>query len=119
VEEHRILLTPGFRRELAAVDAIDHREADAVEQSIHMLRARGAGLGFPWSSHVRASPVAGLRELRPRRGRSRTRVLYRRIADGFELLALAPEAQADRRGFAAALARAAERASETDGSSTT
>ena len=52
----------------------------------------------------------GLRELRPRRGRSRWRPIYRRVNPStFVILAVAPEAQIDSRGFATAVARAVER----------
>ncbi len=52
----------------------------------------------------------GLRELRPRAGRSRWRPIYRRISpSSFVILAVAPEAQINSRGYDAAVVRAAER----------
>ena len=87
-------------------------EARAVRNAVAILQVEGSTLGFPWSSAVRGGD--GLRELRPRRGRSPWRVLYRRSPSGLELLALAPEAGADRRAFDRALARAAARARDRD-----
>jgi hypothetical protein len=54
----------------------------------------------------------GVRELRPRGGRSPWRPLYRRIGDVFVVLAVGPEAQNDRRGFDRAVSAAEERLGE-------
>ncbi len=56
----------------------------------------------------------GLRELRPRSGRSRWRPIYRQVADTFVILAIAPEAAIDATGFAAAVGRAKERFEQLD-----
>jgi hypothetical protein len=61
-------------------------------------------LGYPHTSAVQG--FTGLRELRPRAGRSLWRVLYRRVSDVFVLAAVGPEAQSDQRG----LGRAARQA---------
>jgi hypothetical protein len=75
------------------------------------LVALGPDLGFPHSSAVQGSQ-SGIRELRPRRGRSRWRALYRRVGDCFVVLAIAPEAQSNPRTFRAALAAAEDRLGE-------
>jgi len=77
------------------------------------LRAHGPQLGFPHSSAVRGA-VRGLRELRPLSGRSRWRLIYARRGEALVLLALAPEAMRDPRGFRSAVARAAERLEDHD-----
>ena len=51
-------------------------------------------------------------ELRPRRGNSPWRALYRRIGESFVIGAIAPEAQANPRGFDAAVAAAERRLDE-------
>ncbi|MGH3301039.1 MAG: hypothetical protein ACRDOK_04990 [Streptosporangiaceae bacterium] len=63
------------------------REA-AVLKAAEMLEAAGNVLGYPHSSS--ASGKGGmLRELRPRRGRSPVRPLYRRIGSEFVIGAVA------------------------------
>jgi hypothetical protein len=65
--------------------------------------AADSQLGFPHTSRVQGSRAA-LRELRPRRGRSPWRALYRRAGDVMVVLAVAPEAARDPRGFGRAVA---------------
>ncbi|HUY58604.1 MAG TPA: type II toxin-antitoxin system RelE/ParE family toxin [Solirubrobacteraceae bacterium] len=90
-------------------------EKVAMRHAAQKLEAAGPNLRAPHSSAVMGSDVPGLRELRPRAGRSRWRPLYRRAtASTFLILAVAPEAQIDKRGFAAAVKRAAERNADTD-----
>jgi hypothetical protein len=67
----------------------------------------GDTLPFPHQSAVRGAE--GLRELRPRAGRSPVRGLYQRIGDAFVLLAIGPEAEVDRQGFDQAVRVAKER----------
>lgn len=85
-------------------------EIRAMWHAIEKLMSEGASLRFPHSSGVVASPLDGLRELRPRAGRSRWRPLYIQVENReFLVLAVAPEAQFDKRGFRVAVARAAAR----------
>jgi hypothetical protein len=71
------------------------------------LSALGPGLGYPHSSAVRGAP--GLRELRPRTGRSRWRVFYRQVGDRFIVAAVGAEAQVDQRRFDRACQAALDR----------
>lgn len=87
--------------------ALEPRERAAVDNVIEKLRVIGINLGNPHSSAVRGGTK--MRELRPRAGRSRTRVLYGRLGDAFVIAAIGPEANADPRGFKRALASAEER----------
>lgn len=89
------------------------REMASVLAAIDKLEAQGDALTFPHQSAVRGA--RGLRELRPRRGRSRWQALYRRVGPEMVILAVAPEAQADRRGFARAVLTAERRAAEATG----
>jgi phage-related protein len=61
------------------------------------LQALGPRLPYPHQSNLRG--VQGLRELRPRGGRSRWRAFYQRQGDVFVIGAVGPEAQVDPRGF--------------------
>jgi hypothetical protein len=86
------------------------KEKAAMLNAVQKLEAAGPRLGSPHSSAVQGETGRGLRELRPRAGRSRWRPIYRRVkASTFVILAVAPEAQIDSRGFDAAVARAVER----------
>lgn len=74
------------------------------------LEAAGPRLGHPHSSAVRGELGQGLRELRPRGGRSRWRPIYRRVNPStFVILAVGPEAELNSRGYDAAVARAVDR----------
>jgi len=84
-------------------------ERNALIHAVEKLEAFGPQLGYPHTSAVQG--FTGLRELRPRAGRSPWRALYRRVSDVFVLAAVGPEAQSDQRGFdraAQAVARLAE-----------
>jgi hypothetical protein len=103
--------------------ALWHREADAERDAswpaaekvamlhaVQKLEAAGPRLGHPHSSAVRGERGKGFRELRPRAGRSRWRPIYRRVNPStFVILAVAPEAEIDSRGYDAAVARAVAR----------
>jgi|SRR5215470_2513195 len=82
-------------------------ERAALASAAEKLRA-DSQLGFPHTSRVQGS-TAALRELRPRRGRSPWRALYRRVGGVVVVLAVAPEAERDRRGFDRAVAEAERR----------
>jgi hypothetical protein len=87
-------------------------ERSALASAAEKLAANSQ-LGFPHTSRVQASKAA-LRELRPRRGRSPWRALYRRVGDAVVVLAVAPEAERDRRGFGRAVAEAERRLQEME-----
>ncbi|MGH3194601.1 MAG: type II toxin-antitoxin system RelE/ParE family toxin [Streptosporangiaceae bacterium] len=86
-------------------------ERRAVMNATAKLEAFGDQLGAPHTSQVKGSR-AGVRELRPRSGRSPWRALYRRVADAMVVLAVGPEAEHDRRGFDRAVRLAEERLKE-------
>ncbi len=91
------------------------RERAAIVHAAQKLEAEGGRLSHPHSSAVQGEAGKGLRELRPRGGRSRWRPIYRQVApDTFLILAVAPEAAIDRAGFDTAVARASKRLSEVD-----
>jgi hypothetical protein len=77
----------------------------ALDHAVEKLAMLGPQLPYPHQSAVHGH--RGLRELRPRGGRSRWRALYERRGGAFVIAAIAPEAQVDPRGFdrAARLAR--------------
>jgi phage-related protein len=88
-------------------------ERAALDHAIKKLEQIGSGLGFPHSSAVQAMP-GGLRELRPRRGRSPYRAIYRRVTDVFVIAAICPEAVKDPKGFRRGCADALKRLAELD-----
>jgi hypothetical protein len=86
-----------------------------MQHAVEKLKAEGPRLMHPHSSAVQGAAGKGFRELRPRAGRSRWRPIYRRATpDTFVIIAVAPEATIDQRGFDAAVARAAERFAEIE-----
>jgi len=86
------------------------REQVAMRHAVEKLEAAGPRLGHPHSSAVQGETGQGLRELRPRAGRSRWRPIYRRVSPStFVIFAVGPEAQIDKRGFDAAIGRAVAR----------
>ena len=87
------------------------KERTAIAHAVEKLETLGPDLPYPHQSAVRGSK-GGVRELRPRGGRSPWRPLYRRIGDVFVVLAVGPEAQNDRRGFDRAVSAAEERLGE-------
>lgn len=99
------------REELMRLPAAERR---AVLGAVAKLEAFGDQLGAPHTSQVRGSRP-GIRELRPRSGRSPWRPLYRRVGDAMVILAVAPEAERDRRKFDRAVRRAEERLKEIEG----
>src|SRR5664279_879399 len=86
--------------------------ANALIHAVEKLEAFGPQLGYPHTSAVQG--FTGLRELRPRAGRSPWRALYRRVSDVFVLAAVGPEAQSDQRGFDRAARQAVARLAEIE-----
>lgn len=74
--------------------------------------AAGPALPFPHSSNVQGA--VNLRELRPRGGRSRTRVLYRQIGAVFVIGVIGPEAKVNPKGFKKAVRDAEQRLDEIE-----
>lgn len=69
---------------------------------------------LPNSHQSAVKGVARLRELRPRGGNSPWRPIYARTKSRFIVLAIAPEALVDRRGYRRAVAKANERLIEIE-----
>lgn len=80
--------------------------------AVEKLQALGPDLPFPHQSAVRGE--RGLRELRPRSGRSPWRATFARVGDILVILAVGPEAQVNRRGFDRAVGNATRRLGEID-----
>jgi len=102
--EHLVNFHEDAAAELLVIDIADQ---NAVAHAVEKLRALGSALPFPHQSAIRAA--SPLRELRPKAGRCRWRAIYAQAGDGFVILAVVPEAQVDRRGFDAGVARASKR----------
>lgn len=92
---------------LAELAGLDKRERVALAHSREKLVSLGERLPFPHQSAVAGSNQ--LRELRPRAGRSPWRAIYAKVRAGFVIVAIAPEAQVNRRGFDKAVRVAHER----------
>ncbi len=88
-------------------ERLSAKERNALYNATAKLEALGPALGYPHTSAVAAT--AGLRELRPRAGRSGWRALYRQVGDRFVIAAVAPEAKDDPPGFTRACVAAEER----------
>lgn len=93
-------------------DGLPAAERLALDHAVDKLAAFGPRLPFPHQSAIRRGE--GLRELRPRAGRSPWRAFYRRFADVFVIGAVGPEAEADPRGFARAVTSALTRLEEVE-----
>lgn len=66
-----------FTDEFAAWwEQLDEDEQDSVDQSVHLLEARGPSLPFPYSSDIRGSKHGNLRELRVQHRGQPYRVFY-------------------------------------------
>jgi hypothetical protein len=104
-----VVFHPSAEKELGALPVPDR---GAVLHATEKLAALGPFLPHPHQSDVRGSP--GLRELRPRAGRSRIRPLYGRVGDSFVILTIGPEALVDRRGFERAIRTAEQRLFEIE-----
>lgn len=89
------------------------KEQAALHNAVRKLEAIGPALGFPHTSAVRAAP--GLRELRPRSGRSPWRAFYGQAGQTFVIAAVGPEAEHDPQGFTRACEAALARLAEVEG----
>ena len=105
-----VRLHPEAERELAAIKDADERVA--IMHAEEKLRTLGR-LMAPHSSALQGSGK-GLRELRPRGGRSPWRPIYRQIGETFVVLAVAPEAGVDKTGFDRAVTHALQRLAELE-----
>jgi hypothetical protein len=95
---YKVLWHPAADAERAAIS--DGSERVAIQHAREKLEAIGPRLGAPHSSAIKGEDGSGLRELRPRAGRSRWRPAYRQVGPGtFVILAVAPEAEIDGHGF--------------------
>jgi hypothetical protein len=87
--------------------ALLSREKTAMTHAMEKLEALGPLLSYPHSSDVRG--VTGIRELRPRAGRSPWRAFYRRIGSEMVIGAVGPEAESNPSGFHRAVRDALQR----------
>jgi hypothetical protein len=83
------------------------QERAALHNAVVKLEQLGPALGYARTSAIRGTE--GLRELRPRQGRSPWRGLYRQVGAVFVLAAVAPEAERDPRRFRWSCEAASER----------
>jgi hypothetical protein len=93
-------------------DKLPGNEKAALYNAVQKLEHIGPTLGYPHTSDVRSVP--GLRELRPRQGRSPWRALFRRVGEQFVIAAVGPETESDPRGFARACQSAVTRLAELE-----
>ena len=100
---------PGAEKELAR---LPDGEKLAMHHAVEKLEALGPRLPYPHQSGVKGAE--GLRELRPRAGRSPWRALYRQVGGVMVVAAIGPEAKVNQRGFAAAVKRARARLAELE-----
>jgi hypothetical protein len=98
------------QEELRQLPPVERR---AVMTAVAKLEALGDQFGAPHSSQVKGSR-SGIRELRPRAGRSPWRVLYRRVGGAMVIL-VGPEAEHHPRGFDRTVRLAEERLKEIEG----
>ena len=91
----------------AELDALVPSEQVALLHAIEKLMALGPQLAFPHQSHIEGA--LGIRELGPRRGRSRWRAFYGQLERTFVIASIGPEAGVDRRGFERAIESANDR----------
>ena len=104
MEVNRVVILKEVTEELRFIPA---REQIAIQTAIEKLQIFGASLGHPHSSQVKGT---GIRELRPRAGRSPWRVFYQQRGDRIFLIgAVGPEALQNPRGFRRAVAVAIDR----------
>lgn len=105
----RVAYLPDAEQERAKLPP---KERAALHNAVVKLEQIGPALGYPHTSAVRG--VEGLRELRPRQGRSPWRGLYRQVGDVFVIAAVGPEAEHDPRQFRRTCEAAVERLAELE-----
>jgi len=104
----RVAWHPEAVKERNAIN--DAAERVAVAHVIEKLEVDGPTLRSPHQSGLMGGEGSGLREMRPRRGRSRWRPIYRRTEERlFAILAVGPEAEIDNAGYAKAVRLAKQR----------
>lgn len=108
-----VLWHPKALEEKNAIE--DSSERVAIQHVIEKLQVDGVGLRAPHQSAVMGEEGSGLRELRPRRGRSRWRPLYRQVGEKrFAILAVAPESEVDSAGYDTGVRSAKRRLSKLE-----
>lgn len=108
-----VLYLPEGEAELNAIK--DRKERVAIVNAVEKLKQLGPQLSYPHSSQVKGEHGKGLRELRPRAGRSPWRALYRQVtADTFVIVAVVPEAEQNERLFRRGAKNAQERLSQLE-----
>jgi hypothetical protein len=98
-------------------DKLPPAERTALYNAVRKLEAIGPDLGYPHTSDIRQAE--GLRELRPRAGRSPWRAIYgiyelERGGLAIVIAAICPESKQDKRGFMRGCDAAAERLAELE-----
>ena len=83
-----------------------------MTHAMEKLEALGPNLPYPHSSDVQGA--GGIRELRPRAGRSPWRAFYRRIGDEMVIGSIGPEAEANPTGFTRAVRAAHQRLDDAE-----
>lgn len=95
----------------AELAALPRTEQISIGRAAMKLETLGSKLSFPHQSAVRGT--TGLRELRPKGGRSPWRAFYRQITqEVFKIGAVGPEYLVNRKGFARSVRLAEERLGE-------
>ncbi|MBO4163244.1 type II toxin-antitoxin system RelE/ParE family toxin [Micromonospora antibiotica] len=79
----------------------------AIGHVVEKLESQGVNLGYPHSSSIKTAN--GLRELRPRGGRSQWRAIYGQAGAAFIVGAIDPEASVNQRRFNRAVPAAEQR----------
>jgi hypothetical protein len=103
VKRHNVIYDPDAVLELLSVKS--KHEHRALINAVEKLREIGDRLGPPHMKRLQGAAASGLCELRPRRGDSDWRAIYRRVGAFYAILAI------DRhKNFEAMLERAQDRA---------
>ena len=104
---------PKALEEKRAIKEVNDRVA--IDHVIEKLKVDGVALRSPHQSAVMGEEGSGLRELRPRQGRSRWRPLYRQVGETlFAILAVAPEVEVDSAGYESGVRSAKRRLAQLE-----